>query len=127
SIRKWCKAMGLSAHSHIVMILQGKRSLTLKQVPYLAKGLELSSPERLYFQALIQFECARTEEERDLCRLWLSEANPGHPMQVREIDEYITIAHWVHMAILAMTDNREFSGVPEEIHRRLGKKVTLAE
>jgi uncharacterized protein (TIGR02147 family) len=127
SLRKWSKAMGMSSHAHLVMILQGKRSLTLKQVPFFSKGMNFSSPERLYFQALIQFENADTSEEKDLCRLWLSEANPGGHFHVREVDEYIVIAHWVHMAILAMTDNKGFCGTAEEIHRKLGKKVSVAE
>lgn len=127
SLRKWSKSMGMTSHAHLVMILQGKRPLTLRQVPFFAKGMKLSSPERLYLQALIQFENADTPEEKDLCRLWLHEANPGGDFRIREVDEYIVIAHWVHMAILAMTDNRGFRGTPEEIHRRLGGKATLAE
>jgi uncharacterized protein (TIGR02147 family) len=127
SLRKWAKEMGMSSHALLVMVIQGKRSLTLRQVPFLSKGMKLSSPERLYFQALIQFENAQTPEEKDLCRLWMSESNPGVNVRIREVDEYIVIAHWVHMAILAMTDNREFRGTAEEIHRRLGGKVSVIE
>jgi uncharacterized protein (TIGR02147 family) len=130
SLRKWAKSMGLGSHTHLTMILQGKRSLTLKHAPFFAKGTELSSPERLYFQALIQFENAETPEERDLCRLWMSEANPGGDYRVREVDEYIVISHWVHMAILAMTDNKDIKGTAEEIHARLGgskAKVSITE
>jgi uncharacterized protein (TIGR02147 family) len=127
SLRKWTKSMGMSSHAHLVMILQGKRPLTLKQVPYFTKGMNLSSPERLYLQALIQFENAQTPEEKSLCQLWLSEANPGHDFKVREVDEYIVIAHWVHMAILSMTGNKNFKGTAEDIQRRLGNKTTVAE
>lgn len=127
SVRKWAREMGLGSHALLVMILQGKRSMTLRQVPFLAKGLGLSSPERLYFQALIQFENAKTQEEKDLCQLWLSEINPGSKFRVRDIDEYIVIAHWVHMAILAMTGLAAFRGSAEEIHARLGGKVLIHE
>jgi uncharacterized protein (TIGR02147 family) len=127
SLRKWTKAMGMSSHAHLVMILQGKRPITLRQVPYFTKGMNLSSPERLYLQALIQFENAQTPEEKNLCHLWLSEANPGQNFRIREIDEYVVIAHWVHMAILAMTANKNFKGTAEEILHRLGNKITLAE
>ena len=127
SLRKWSKAMGLNSHAHVVMILQGKRSLSLKMATAFAKGLNLSSAEHLYLRALIQFESAETDEEKDLCRLWLSDANPGSDFRIREIDEYIVIAHWVHMAILAMTDTKNFDGSPEVIQKRLGGKVTLAE
>jgi uncharacterized protein (TIGR02147 family) len=127
SLRKWAKEMEMPAHSLLIMILQGRRALTLRQAPFLAKGLNLTSPEKLYFQALIQFENAPTEEEKDLCRLWLSDLNPGGNYRVREIDEYIVIAHWVHMAILAMTDLKNFTGTAEEIHERLNGQVNLLE
>jgi uncharacterized protein (TIGR02147 family) len=126
SIRKWAAEVGLS-HALLVMLLQGKRSLTLKQVPFLSRGMRLSSPERLYFQALIQFENAQTDEEKDLCRLWLSEVNPGSTFQVREIDEFLAISHWVHMTILAMTELKGFRGTASEIHARLGKRVSIHE
>lgn len=119
--------MGMKSHVLLVLILQGKRKLTLKQVPVFAKGLGLSTPERLYFQALIQFENADTEEEKDLCRLWLDEVNPGGEYRVREIDEYIVIAHWVHMAILAMTELKQFKGSVAEIKVRLGDRVSTVE
>lgn len=126
SIRRWAKETGVS-HALIVMLLNGKRSLTLKQSPALAKGMNLSSPEKLYLQALIQFENADSDEEKELCRLWLSEVNPGKKFEVRELDEYLVISHWVHMAILAMTDLKEFRGTPEEISRKLGNRVSIHE
>jgi uncharacterized protein (TIGR02147 family) len=89
--------------------------------------LGFSTPERLYFQTLIQYENASTPEEKDLCRLWMSEANPGGEYRVREIDEYAAIAHWVHMALLGMTDIPGFKGTAEDAHARLGGKVSIAE
>jgi len=127
SLRKWSRQMDLNSHALLVMILQGKRKLSLRHVPALSKGLELSSPERLYFQALIQYENASSAEEKSLCMIWLAEANPGSGKSIKEVDEYMAISHWVHMAILAMCDNHSFSGTPEEIHRRLGGKISLAE
>ncbi|MGE3975094.1 MAG: TIGR02147 family protein [Bdellovibrionales bacterium] len=126
SIRRWSKEIGLS-HALLAMLLQGKRSMTLKQVPYFSKGMGLSSPERLYFQALIQFDNADTPEEKDLCQLWLAEVNPGKVGRIREVDEYIVIAHWVHMAILAMTDLNDFKGTAEEIHEKLEGRVAIHE
>jgi uncharacterized protein (TIGR02147 family) len=121
SIRKWAKEMGFPSHSLLAMVLQGKRSLTLKQVPYLARGLGLSTPEKLFFQGLIQVENARTSEEKEWCETWLSELRPKTVANdyVREIDEYLTIANWIHPALLALSDTRESFRDADEAIRKL--------
>ena len=68
SIRRWSKEMGLGSHALLIMILQGKRTLTLKQAPYIAQGAKLTTPEQMYFQALIQLENAKTPEEERFCK-----------------------------------------------------------
>lgn len=127
SIRKWAREMGMPSHTLLVMMLQGKRALTLKQAPLLSKGLGLSTPERLYFQCLIQYESARTDEERDLCRLWMSEISPGANAAIREVDEFLLISHWVHMAILALSETRAGCVSAEQVAARLGARVSVSE
>jgi len=127
SLRKWSKFMGLKSHAHLVMILQGKRKLSLKHVPFLAKGLNLSSEERLFFQALIQFENAITPEEKDLCKLWLSDLVPHGEFRSFEIDEYSVLSNWIHMAILAMTHLKNPPKNAIEINELLGEEATLYE
>jgi uncharacterized protein (TIGR02147 family) len=127
SIRKWASDMGMHSHSLVVMILQKKRNLTLKQVPAFSKGLKLSTPERMYFQGLVQLDSARSPEERDLCRLWLSDLLPSSSKKIREVDEYLVISHWLHMAILALSETKGFTGRPEEIAEKFGSKTNLSE
>lgn len=127
SIRKWTKSMGMNSHAHFVMILQGKRPLNLKLAPALAQGMRLSTSERQYFQALIQFDHASSEDEKNLCLLWLNDLNPGTHFKVQVVDEYLVISHWVHMAILAMAELKESIGTAEAIHKRLGGRVPLHE
>jgi uncharacterized protein (TIGR02147 family) len=128
SIRKWAKEMGFPSHSLLAMILQGKRSLTLKQVPHLAKGLNLSTPEKLFFQGLIQVETARTPEEKEWCELWLSELRPasGERTRIREIDEYESIANWIHPALLALSDTRDSYANADAAAEKLGISVNEA-
>lgn len=127
SVRRWAKEMELSSNALLVMLLQGKRPLRLQHVKFLFKGLPLSSQERLYFQALIQFENATTPEEKELCSLWLSEIHPGKSVRIKEIEEYQVIAHWAHSVLMALTDLPAFDGSAESAHRLLGGKVALAE
>jgi len=129
SIRKWSKEMGFPSHSLLAMVLQGKRNLTLKQVPFLSKGLNLSTPEKMFFQGLIQVENAKTKEEKEWCELWLSELRPKSEsaLTIREIDEYSAISDWIHPALLALSDTSESYSDAETAAKKLNSKHTLNE
>lgn len=129
SIRKWSKEMGFPSHSLLAMVLQGKRNLTLKQVPFFAKGLNLSTPEKMFFQGLIQVENAKTKEEKDWCELWLSELRPSSAseLKIRELDEYASISDWIHPALLALSDTRESYDDAESARIKLGSRHTAVE
>lgn len=127
SVRKWARDMGLPSHTLLVMLLQGKRPLRVKHASFLAKGLKLSFQEKLYLQALIQFESAETAEEKQLCSLWLADLNPGRDFKTRELEEWETISHWIHGAILAMSTLADCPQTPKGIASRLKGAVTAAE
>jgi uncharacterized protein (TIGR02147 family) len=129
SVRKWSKEKGFPSHSLLAMVLQGKRNLTLKQVPFFAKGLSLSTPEKIFFQGLIQVENAKTKEEKEWCELWLSELRPvsDSALRVRELDEYASISDWIHPALLALSDTRASYADADTAHKKLKSKHTLTE
>jgi uncharacterized protein (TIGR02147 family) len=129
SIRRWTKEMGYPSHSLLSMVLQGKRALTLKQVPYLAKGLSLSTPEKLFFQGLIQLENAKTPEEKLWCETYLSDLRPStlDRSEIREIDEYLAVADWIHPALLALSDTRESFKDASEASLKLGNSLTITQ
>lgn len=127
SARAWAKEMQLSSPSLLIMLLQGTRPLRLKHVDFISKGLRLSTPEHLYFRALIQFVNANSVEEKHLCEVWLSELNPGAQVRIKELDEYAVISKWVHTVIFTMTGLKNFSGSAEEIYEFLGRKVSINE
>ncbi len=125
SIRKFCKSSDFGSHAHLVMILNGRRRMTLKQVPALSLGLELSSAERIYLQTLIQLDNATSEEEQNLCKLWLNDLNPKREFRIVEVEQYHMIADWVHMAILTLAkiDGAVISA--ENISQLIHEKVSI--
>ena len=127
SIRSFARDMGLPSHTLLVMILQGKRPLRVRHAMFLAKGMALSSQERLFLQALIQFDSAEDPEEKKLCGLWLSDLHPTKEFKTRELSEFTVVSHWVHMAILAMTSVKDFDGTAEQAHLKLRDKVSIHE
>src|SRR5437870_2736733 len=65
SVRALARAMGIS-HSLLILLLQNKRPLRTKHAVSIAKGLGLTAAEQLYLQALIQFESAKSPEDRQV-------------------------------------------------------------
>lgn len=125
SIRKFCKASNFGSHAHLVMILNGRRRMTLKQVPALATGLALTSAERVYLQTLIQLDNSSSEEEKNLCRLWLNDLNPRREYRIAEVEQYHAVADWIHMAILTLAKIEGADLSPECVHRLVREKVPV--
>lgn len=127
SVRRWAKEMGLSTHSLLVMILQGKRPIRVQHTSFLGKGLGFNTNEQMYFQTLVQYENAKNIEEKNLISNFLSDLHPNGDFTCRELDEFEVIANWIHMTILAITQLKNFNGTEKEVYSLLGGKVTLNE
>ena len=125
SIRKFCKASNFGSHSLLVMILNGRRRMTLKQVPALVEGFTLSSEERIFLQTLIQLDNSTSEEEKNLCKLWLNDLNPKRDYRIVEIEQYHVIADWIHMAILTLAKIKGALISPENIYHLVNEKVPV--
>lgn len=127
SVRQWAKKMGLQSHTLLTLLIQGKRPLRVKHAKFLSLGLGLSMKENLFFQTLIQYEAASSIEEKELCKMWLVEQNPGQDFTTRELDEFSVISDWIHMAILGASRLKDFDGKPETLKNRIGSKTSVHE
>ncbi|MCM2324147.1 MAG: TIGR02147 family protein, partial [Oligoflexia bacterium] len=129
SARRFASDIGIS-HTLLLMLLQGKRPLRIKHSAALAGAMGLSSHERLFLQALIQFDSATEAEDKALCQLWLTEIHPAGEFRIRELDEFSVIAHWLHTAILAASRIPSLDLSPEALEKRFrkwGKGITALE
>ncbi|MDP7319921.1 MAG: TIGR02147 family protein [Bacteriovoracaceae bacterium] len=127
SVRKWAKEMELKSHSLLVMLLQGKRQIRIQHSHFLLRGLSFTLNESAYFEAIIQYQNAKTIEEKTFIAKLMNELNPGREVKTKEVLEFKIISGWVHMAIMAMTELKDFRGTETEIHRLLAGKLTLSE
>jgi uncharacterized protein (TIGR02147 family) len=127
SIRALAQRCGDISHTLLIMLLQGKRPLHVKHATVLARGLKLTSAERIYFQALVQFDSAQDLEEKKLCSLWLADLHPTGAPRQRRLDEFELVSNWFHMAILAASEVEGFEASPEAIAKRFGHKLTATE
>ena len=127
SARKWAHDMGFKSHSLLLMLLQGKRSLRIQHCDFIQKGVNLDTNEFSYLQSLVQFQNAKTLKEKNLISNQLMDLNPGESFNSLKVSEFKIISDWVHMAIMAMTDLKDFKGTEEEVAVALKGKVSLSE
>ncbi len=122
SVRKLARQMEVS-HALVVMLLQGKRVLKAKHATALAKGLGLSTAEKMYLQTMIEFGSAEAGEEKTMMASWLQSMNPGEGFEVREIDEFKILSGWIHFAILAFLEMRAATRDVEVVVKRFSHLV----
>ncbi len=122
SIRRWAKEMGVS-HTLLALFLQGKRDIKLKHVEYLTRGVKLTTAEKLYFQALIEFNTAQTEAQKTLLQTWLSELHPGGNKRSIEFSSFRVISDWIHFAIMAICSHPVSKPNLDQIENHFKTKV----
>ena len=127
SIRKWAKDNNFGSHTLLFMILNEKRNLTLKHVPVIALGLKFTSTERQFFQTLIQLDQAKSEEEKQLYQLWLSDLVPGRDHHVATLEHEQVMIDGIHAAIMVMTRIPGFDFNPENIAKCFASKYSVSQ
>lgn len=106
-------------HSLLVKILQGKRHLTARGIPAIAKFQGLDTPRETYLTLLVEYARARTDEQIRKAFEKLSAARP-HSRERLDAAHYEYFQSWRHVAIRSLLDWFEFRGDEWEA---LGRKL----
>lgn len=127
SMRKWAKEMDLKSHSILNFLMTGRRGMRLSHVDFLSKGMKLDQDESSYLKALIQFEQAKTADEKELIALLLKELNPREITDFKVIENLKAVSDWSYATILSICDLSNFDGEMETIFKSLGGKLSISE
>lgn len=97
SYRYFARIAGLSSPGYLKMVMDGDRNLSPTSIGQFAKALKFSKREAAYFEALVLFNQAKSDQERDLYFERLNALKP--PVQLKGIEkdqyEYFTQKHFV--------------------------------
>ena len=128
SIRAWAHQMGLSSHGGLQQILSGKRTVPKKYIPRIIQSLGLTSGEAMYFETLVDFEKAKTVEEKDIYYKRLTHLRPGkREIQYLELENFKYFENPLHSIIRVMLDRKDFKNDPKWIKENLRIKTTQRE
>lgn len=123
SYRYFARVAGLSSPSYLKMVMDGKRNLTPTTIHQFAKAFKLAKKETDYFEALVLFNQAKAEKEKELYFERLAALRPTTALTGLDKDqyEYFTQPHFV--VIREMVALPHFQEDPRWIAARLRRKV----
>jgi uncharacterized protein (TIGR02147 family) len=126
SIRSWSQQMGFKSHGSLQQIISSGRAVPKKFVPLIIESLKMSPSEAQYFQVLIDFEKAKTQEDKAYFHSKLTEIYPkDNEVKFIETQKYKFYQDPLHDIILCLMDRQDFSQDAKWIKSQLKIQVGL--
>jgi uncharacterized protein (TIGR02147 family) len=112
--------LGLLTPNLILLIMQGKRSLTLDMSRRLAEWLKLTVRQRHYFEAMVAFLNAKKHEDKNEAFSRMSKFR--HVLKIKNIvdQHYEYYSNWYNPVIRELVTYPDFKGD----YKSLGKRVS---
>ncbi len=128
SHRVFVKQAGLSSPSHLLMIMNGARNLSIKTIEKFAEGLKLSTKEKKYFELLVLFNQTNDLQTKakyfsEIMTLKLT-SKKLHKLEKEKFD---FLSKWFVVAIYVLVDVPGFKNDPYWIAKRLGGNITSSQ
>jgi len=124
----FAKISGFGSTGYLKMIMDGQRNISLKSVIKISQAFKLQKKEAAYFESLVLFNQAKTDEERERYLDQLISLNPKRAKLTgitREKYEYFTKKHYaIIRELIAIPD---FQEDPEWISKHLSPPITPKE
>lgn len=124
SLRFFADKAGLSSHAHLKLTIDGKRNITKNTVTKLIHGLGLINQRAAYFENLVFFNQAETDEEKKAYYEQLIKCSPRSKLHKMDKAQFRIFREWHHSVILEMVGLRGFKAIPDLISKKLRGMVT---
>lgn len=124
SLRYFAKKSGLSSHAHLKLIMDGKRNVTKGTVVRMIQGLELTDVRAAYFENLVFFNQAKSDDEKAFYYKKLLKTALGSRLHKLSEAQFRIFTEWYHTVIREMIELKDFNAAPEWISWHLGGTVS---
>ncbi|OIP38686.1 MAG: hypothetical protein AUK47_11490 [Deltaproteobacteria bacterium CG2_30_63_29] len=127
SYRYFSRRAGYSSPNFLKLIIKGERNLGDESIPRFAKALGLKGDERRFFRNLVDFEQAKTAEDKNTA--YEKVAASTRFRQARRIDHdlFSYLSNWYYPAIREMSARADFHDDPVWIAGELLPAITPEE
>lgn len=127
SYRAFSRAAGFSAPNFLQLVAEGKRNLSPDGIKRFAKGLRLKREEARFFEHLVKFNQASTDEERNKWYQQLAASKRYKDIKEIEKDHFDYFSHWYYSAVRELVLLPDFQEDPEWIARTLNPPIKTEE
>ena len=127
SFRVFSRQAGFASPNFLQLVMEGKRSLSPDGIGRFIKGLRLSRDEARFFDPLVRFNQAATDEEKNRWYQKLAQSKRYREIRKIEIDQFIYYSRWYFAAIRDLVLLTDFKEDSKWIAQRLSPKITPKE
>ena len=127
SFRSFARAAGLSSPNFLKLVMDGKRNLGPEGIVHFIKALRFNKEEAAYFENLVHFNQASTDDERNEWYKRLSTSKKYREVKQIEKDYFVYFSRWYYAAIREMVLLPDFKEDPDWIARKLSPPITTRE
>lgn len=129
---RFSKSCGLGSPNYYKLVMDGEKNLTANNIIRFAKGLNLSEDESEYFEALVNFNQAKDNLEREyyherVLRIRDRRNSVGRTRRTLEEYEFECVSNWLHHAVMVLTNVSGFRESPRWIRSQLYNLVSEKE
>ncbi|WPU66798.1 TIGR02147 family protein [Peredibacter starrii] len=115
----------LGSPSHLKMVIDGSRNLTLSTIPKYVKAIGFKKKmETQLFELLVHYNQESDADQKITYFNEIMNLKRKQGLSMLEKHQFDLLAHWFHVAIYVLIDLYDFKDDPEWISERLRKKVT---
>lgn len=123
SFRYFSRIAGFGSAGYLKMVMNGDRNLSAASINQFARALKFSKRETAYFEALVLFNQASTDQERDLYFERLSSLKPPVKLQGIEKDQYEYFSQKYFVVIREMVALPNFKEDPKWIAKNVKPSI----
>lgn len=127
SLRAWAKQLGMKSHAPLHDILNKKRNIPKSLVPELLKSIKLVGREKEYFEVLIDYQRAKSGEQKKIYKEKLERISPVELRTINDIDAYKYITDPLHIILAEMTQLKSYNPSSLWIKQSLRETKNLKE
>lgn len=127
SFRSFSKDAGFRSPNFFKMVMDGIRNLSEKSIIPFMKGLHLTKQEQDFFQNLVFYTQAKTEEAKRSCYERMLQSRKFSEIKPLERPQYDFFSSWYHPLVRELVLAPDFDGTPEYLVEKIRPKITLAQ
>src|SRR5439155_22843785 len=108
----FARRAGIRSQNYLKVVMDGRRSLTSRNVPKFIKGLGLAGPQAEYFEALVNLNQARDSVEHGTCldRIeHLKKKKSAYNLSGGQLEFF---SNWYNLVIFEMASKQGFKSNP---------------